>query len=277
MYRFSFLVLASGAAAGLVAFACNGSVDGANGNDGGTDSGGASCTTDAECNADPTISRLLGACTAGRCVCAAGATTDGNGKCKPAPTTTTNDAGGGEPCVAKGGMCIGKDQTPPPNHQPSGACTNGDACWMPIAATMGACSADQDCNESPATSSLSGKCFFGVCMCNLGLYAQPNGKCGKTPPGACMASSGKCRQMPAECQAGELPGEMPTNMSCGDFIEAVCCFPATSCKAPTKSGASVDFKCCMPNDGIEDPICVNGWRVCPQGGEARTDTSGCGG
>lgn len=242
MSRSSFLVLGSTVAVGLFVFACNGSVDGANGSDGGVDSGGA----------------------------------------QPAPTptpttTTTNDAGGVDPCVAKGGMCIGKDQTPPPNYEPSGACTNGDTCWTPIKTTSGPCTADQDCNESPGMSALSGKCFFGVCMCNVGLYVQPNGKCGKTPPGSCMASSGKCRQMPAECQAGELAGEVPTNESCGDLVEAVCCFPGTGCKSPTKSGASVDFKCCMPNDGIEDPICVNGWKVCPRGGEARTDTSGCGG
>lgn len=277
MKRSSFLVLAGVTAVGLSVLACNGSVGGTETNDGGTDGGGAACTTDAECNADPTISRLLGACTAGRCVCGTGATTDGAGKCKPAPTTTPNDAGGADPCVAKGGMCIGKDQTPPPSYQTSGTCTNGDVCWVPVTTTMGACTGDPDCNENPAMSSLSGKCFFGVCMCNIGLYVQPNGKCGKTEPGGCTTSGGKCRQTPATCQAGELPGALPTNMSCGDFVEAVCCFPGAGCKAPTKAGANVDFKCCMPNDAIEDPICVNGWKVCPQGGDAKTDTSGCGG
>lgn len=110
------------------------------------------------------------------------------------------------------------------------------------------CAIDDDCK--------GGKCFQGMCMCELPNYVQPDGRCGKTAPPDCQTASGTCRQNPAECSAGELEGDLDTNQSCGDFVPAVCCFAAGSCKM------TVDFVCCGANVKPYEPSCVNGWRTC---------------
>ena len=118
--------------------------------------------------------------------------------------------------------------------------------------TNAPCVKDDDCG--------GGSCFEGMCMCQLPKYVQPNGRCGDTPPPECTASSGTCRQGPAECKAAELEGELGTNQSCGDFAPAVCCFAAASCKT------TVDFVCCGASTTPYEPSCVNGWRQCAGGG-----------
>lgn len=110
------------------------------------------------------------------------------------------------------------------------------------------CNGDGDCR--------GGTCFEGMCMCGAPKYVQPDGRCGDDAPPECTASSGTCRQNPAECMAGELEGELGTNQTCGDFIAAVCCYPAGSCKT------TVDFVCCGASTTPYEPRCVNGWRTC---------------
>lgn len=114
------------------------------------------------------------------------------------------------------------------------------------------CSKDVDCN--------GGTCFNGMCMCQIPKYVQADGRCGDGQPGDCTTSSGTCRQEPAQCEAGELEGELGTNQSCGDFAPAVCCFAASSCKT------TVDFVCCGASTTPYEPTCVNGWRTCSGGG-----------
>lgn len=110
------------------------------------------------------------------------------------------------------------------------------------------CAINDDCK--------GGSCFQGMCMCQLPKYVQSDGRCGDEKPPECTASSGTCRQQPAECMTGELEGELGTNQSCGDFVAAVCCFQATSCKM------TADIVCCGASTTPYEPNCVNGWRTC---------------
>jgi hypothetical protein len=110
------------------------------------------------------------------------------------------------------------------------------------------CDGDDDCR--------GGTCFAGVCMCEVPKYVQADGRCGDDAPEECIAGGGRCQQDPAECMPGELEGELQTNQTCGDFVAAVCCFPAGSCKT------TVDFVCCGASTTPYEPRCVNGWRTC---------------
>lgn len=207
--------------------------DGGPGTSEGGGGGGAACTADPQCNANPATSSLRGKCVAGTCVCEPGIAVTADGKC-------------GDP--TDGGTTTKPDATTPP--------VTGPVCYN-----------DPGCNDNPATSTLLGKCTFGICVCNQSSYVQPSGKCGPTPPPDCTTQGGTCRQEPAICSAGELAGDQSTNMTCGDLIAAVCCAPATSCKGGVREVAgagwvSVDFVCCAPNDNDPAPICVNGWKTC---------------
>lgn len=126
--------------------------------------------------------------------------------------------------------------------------TDGSTPVTDAAAPNGVCAKDGDCG--------GGKCFEGMCMCELPKYVQANGLCGDQKPEDCATSNGTCRQNPAECNSGELEGDLDTNQSCGDLVPAVCCFPAASCKM------TVDFVCCGANVKPYEPTCVNGWRTC---------------
>jgi hypothetical protein len=105
-------------------------------------------------------------------------------------------------------------------------------------------------------SSLMGRCFHGMCMCNAPYHVQPNGKCGTAMPPSCATGGGSCRQMPAQCESTELESDFDSNMSCGDFVPAVCCYPKSSCQT------TVDFVCCGAALDPYEPTCVNGWRTC---------------
>jgi len=118
------------------------------------------------------------------------------------------------------------------------------------------CTQDSDCNGDLSVSSDWGFCYQGVCMCHEGFWVQTNGKCNTTPPPGCTQQGGTCRQATSACQPGELESSASTKMSCGDLIEAVCCFGEAQCTGP-------DFRCCGPNGGTPGPICENGWRTCP--------------
>lgn len=148
---------------------------------------------------------------------------------------TTDDAGAQNP---KDGSSTVLDATVVDGGRPLPTVDAGDR----------PCNGDGDCN--------GGTCFEGMCMCEVPKYVQPNGRCGDDAPPECTASSGTCRQNPAECMAGELEGELSTNQTCGDFIAAVCCYPAASCKT------TVDFVCCGASTTPYEPRCVNGWRTC---------------
>lgn len=236
-------------------------------------SGGAACTQDPECNHDPNISTLLGHCTGNVCVCNLGSSSSPDGKCVPG--TTTGDAAPTDDCVAKGGICTSEDLPPPPDRHLAGAgqgtCPSGNACYLRNVDTpVPVCAADADCNGDSKVSTLWGTCFKGVCMCKAGYTVQPNGKCNVPPAPDCTTQGGTCRSAPATCQAGELGSAPPTDMSCGDFIAAVCCNQVTKCRGP-----AVDFVCCKPNDGSEAPLCVNGWKTCGPADEPAALPGGC--
>lgn len=193
------------------------------------------------------------------------------------------DAGSGAPeageesgtttatCAARGGVCLPEGESAPPNRVPSAEplCEAGHVCWLPVPAGDEPCAEDADCNEDPAVSAMHGTCFSGVCVCTVG-YVQPSGKCGAAPPGDCAAHGGTCRQDPAECEAGELQGELETNSSCGDFVPALCCVPVDACKGPA------DLVCCGAAASAYEPLCVNGWRTCgPAAPTPRTRQQGC--
>lgn len=248
----------------------------------GTSSGGAACAIDNDCYADPTISSSRGKCVSGKCVCDPGIATTADGKCGD-PISTT-DASTLTQCEAKGGKCIPDGSSPPPTYQPDKnglACdgTKGTTCWVPVAATGApVCYNDPGCNEDPSVSALLGKCSFGICVCNNG-YLQPSGKCGGTPPPECTKQAGTCRQMPATCSAGELESESSTNMSCGDFVEAVCCLPSGACKGGGREVAGagwvpVDFYCCNASKVQSPAICVNGWKTCRPNETATSNPGG---
>ncbi|MBS2018076.1 MAG: hypothetical protein JST00_34705 [Deltaproteobacteria bacterium] len=266
------------AALPLVASACNAQLatvlsanDG--GSSGASSSGGAACTVDAECNADPSVSSLRGACVGGKCVCAKGVAVTADGKCGD---IVAGPDGSSEPssCEAKGGTCIPEGSSAPPTLQPDKTgltCTAKSAtCWVPIVASGApVCSNDAGCNEDPSISALLGTCTFGICVCNTGTV-QPSGKCAATPPPECLKQAGTCRQMPATCNAGELASYGETNLSCGDFVEVVCCLPGSSCKGGGREVAGagwvpVDFYCCSPSKVQSAPLCINGWRTCAPG------------
>jgi hypothetical protein len=187
------------------------------------------------------------------------------------------DASPGETkaCLALGGVCLPPGATAPPDRRPARAttplCVGSDVCWVKVTMDTRVCKVDAECNESPAISSLQGSCFEGACMCHAPFHVQPNGRCGAATPPECDAQGGKCRQAPdANCLAGELQGDVGTNMSCGDFAPAGCCFPAAACKAP------VDFVCCGASTTPYEPTCVNGWRTCAGGGPTpRLRSQGC--
>lgn len=136
--------------------------------------------------------------------------------------------------------------------------TTTDAGTKPDASLTPVCTVDADCNGDPQISSLEGTCYQGICICRDGLHVQPGGKCKKTPPPECMASGGKCFQMPATCPTGTLEGSAGAAMSCGDLVAAVCCYTDTQCVGP-------DFTCCGPTDAGHAAICENGYRTCPDG------------
>jgi hypothetical protein len=150
---------------------------------------------------------------------------------------TTHDAGNPDPKDASGPIL---DATVADGGSGPGPAVDGGA--------SPSCSNDAQCN--------GGTCFEGTCLCELPKYVQTDGRCGDTKPPDCATSSGTCRQTPAQCMAGELEGELGTNQSCGDFVAAVCCFPAASCKS------TVDFVCCGASTTPYEPNCVNGWRQC---------------
>jgi hypothetical protein len=143
------------------------------------------------------------------------------------------------------------------------------------------CYNDQGCNADPGISSLTGKCFGGICICAPGFYVQPSGKCAKTPPPDCPTQSGKCFQQPATCPVGSLESSAETNMSCGDLIEAVCCLLEATCAGPAREVAGggwapIEMLCC---DDVQDsrsaPICVNGWQTCRPGQKPNEKRFGC--
>lgn len=245
--------------------------------EGGT-GGGAVCSTDPDCNDDASASSLWGTCVAGVCACHPGFSKRPNGKCNVEASAPS--------CAAKGGMCIPPGTAAPKSYRAGapgeGTCSGGAACWFPVIVGSGpVCYKDQDCNNDQKISSLQGKCFFGVCMCQAPYTVQLNGKCDAPGPPDCTAEKGTCRQMPAECQMFEIPAQHAPS-SCGDFVEAVCCVSAKLCNGPGREipggGFSpVDFVCCAPNDAIEAPTCVNGWRVCPNQDVAVEKPGGCGG
>ena len=126
--------------------------------------------------------------------------------------------------------------------------TDGTAPASDATVPNAPCANDGDCK--------GGTCFEGMCMCDLPKYVQADGRCGDEKPKDCATASGTCRQSPAECMTGELEADIETDQSCGDFVAAVCCFPAAACKM------TVDFVCCGANVEPYEPNCVNGWRTC---------------
>lgn len=157
--------------------------------------------------------------------------------------------------------------TPTPNDGGGGTldatvvdgATDGDAAFD---GGTRACAKDADCN--------GGSCFEGLCMCPGGKHVQPDGRCGDAAPKICSEGGGTCRQNEAVCNAGELEGDLDTNMSCGDLVAAVCCFDAAKCKT------TVDFVCCGASTTPYEPSCVNGWRTCAAGGPTpKLRSQGC--
>lgn len=201
----------------------------------------------------------------------------------PTPPADAGDASAGD-CAARGGVCLPKGGTAPPDRRPAGpgegACGGADVCWVKVAPVSGRCTSHPECNPDPTISALYGECFFGVCVCRPGFHVQPSGKCDKTPPPECAKQGGKCFQQPATCPAGNLSGTDDLNRTCGDFVEAVCCSPEAACKGPRKSEAGVDvpvgFVCCAPNDAQSAPACVNGWQTCAPGSSPVALPGGCG-
>ncbi len=197
--------------------------------------GGAACTSDPQCNANPAISSLHGSCINGACVCNRGFLPTADGRC---------------------GDVVG----PVEDAAVDAPAFDGGTPTTPV------CFDDKDCNDDPSVSALLGTCALGVCTCQQG-YVQKSGKCGPTQPPVCSTQSGTCRQMPAQCNKGELGGDILTNMSCGDLIAAVCCFAETTCKGgakkiPEKGFVVTDFVCCDKSGTASPPICVNGWKTC---------------
>lgn len=181
---------------------------------------------------------------------------------------------GASDCAPRGGVCLPSGASAPPNRRSAnaseGRCSPGEVCWVLASAGDAACTTDPDCNDDPSVSALHGGCFMGVCICKNGFFVQPNGKCGPTKPASCPSSGGTCRQMPAQCNAGELETHFDTSQeSCGDLIAAVCCVPTASCKAP------IDLVCCGASTTEYEPSCVNGWKTCGASGptpKVRTGT-----
>lgn len=125
------------------------------------------------------------------------------------------------------------------------------------------CANDVDCK--------GGKCFQGVCICDLFLRIQPDGTCGQTPEPACLDqvdAGARCNSPQPVCKevdAGEIPGSPEANRTCGDFAPAVCCF--SGCRGPS-------FLCCGAN-GPTPQICVQGWRTCRPNERAALAASSC--
>jgi len=198
---------------------------------------------------------------------AGGTSPAGDGGGASAADGAAADGGSGSPdCAAHGGECIPQGQAPKSPHRQAGpgegTCAGGDVCWLPVSTVYPVCAQNSDCNEDPRVSTLWGQCFQGVCVCHSGYSVQPDGKCGPTALADCAGQGGTCFQgetCPQGKQA-EIAGSAGTNMTCGDFVAAVCCFTAGSCKGPT-----TPFHCCTPADGDEAPICVNGWLTCEPG------------
>lgn len=171
---------------------------------------------------------------------------------------TGDDAGGG------GGAADGA--TGPGTPGLDAAIRDGQP--PPRDGAVAVCKTDPDCNGVPEISSLLGRCFQGICICNDGFHVQPDGKCSKTLPVPCTPS-GKCVQNPATCPGGLLEGSLYVNMTCGDLVAAVCCFDPATCIGP-------QFTCCGPTDAAHAPICESGYRTCPSGFTPVAPGAGCG-
>jgi hypothetical protein len=74
--------------------------------------------------------------------------------------------------------------------------------------------------------------------------------------------------MPATCPAGTIGATTDTDMTCGDLVPAVCCYPTAQCVGSV-------VICCGPTGASHAPICENGFRTCPSGDSAGPPGSGC--
>jgi hypothetical protein len=158
---------------------------------------------------------------------------------------------------------------PPNNNDGSANSPDGDPSSSPEASTPDggfglACATDVDCK--------GGKCFSGVCICDLFFRVQANGTCGSAAEPLCVdqADAGaRCNSPQPVCReidAGEIAGSNEANRSCGDFAPAVCCF--AGCKGP-------NFLCCGQSATVSPQICTQGWRTCRPNERAVAKASDC--
>lgn len=135
------------------------------------------------------------------------------------------------------------------------------AADVAVSASDPACMVDADCDEQPGSG--LGRCWLDTmgntssCLCRIGAYKQPSGRCAPSaPPAECTTTGGSCTSW-AVCSG--TGGARTLATSCG--VEAqVCC--VSQCK-PT----AVAVKGCYAHgtDAAYSPVCIGGFITCLPG------------
>jgi hypothetical protein len=161
----------------------------------------------------------------------------------PQPTAT---------CFSRGGVCIAvvPNANCPTGFTPAGSVTCdgvGSSCCLPSDVAICRVGKDQDCNESPTTSAITGRCVAGKCICNDPAILQPSGKCGfpaPPPRRLCEQIGGVCTNQ--DCgKIGAFASGQAATIGCG--AANTCCISEKLCDMET-------FGCLYPNR-CERPIC----------------------
>ncbi len=136
------------------------------------------------------------------------------------------------------------------------------------------CTSDAECNDDPSPSPLLGRCWrkpgaeaseTGACLCNVGAWIQPSGKCGLAEPSlSCTEAGGRCSSWGSCAGAGNrATGTARSWSSCvvdGASDPHVCCIPSSACREtiiPDCYRKGTDAAYTLP--------CINGWVTCSPG------------
>ena len=95
------------------------------------------------------------------------------------------------------------------------------------------CTSDPQCNDDPTISSLRGTCTGGVCVCNPGVAATPNGTCGD--PSVDAGAADDCVKKGGLCITNDLPvpaSYRPAGKGEGTCAAGACYVPVGVGQAP---------------------------------------------
>jgi hypothetical protein len=180
------------------------------------------------------------------------------------------------------GACAAKvekvlEAPPPEGPPPQGAADSSSNTTAPPASSVAQsndCMDHADCNDDPSVDALFGQCWRpvgspvtspGSCLCRVGRWLQPSGKCGATAPAeSCAALGATCTSWPTcSTGGGHRQGGTVAAGSCatsGATEPPVCCVASSACR-------STKITSCYRRgtDAAYTPVCFGGWLTCEPG------------